>query len=175
MTDQLPEYTATSRLGIMMIVIGLVLMFGLFTLLFQQKIDEQNNPNQRVKIVTTGDQAHIVLKHNRSGHYVVNGLINGHEVTFLVDTGATSVAMPASVAKRVGVTLGESYMSHTAAGDAKSFYTELAEVSIGPIKIMNLEGAVIPSMRGEEVLLGMSFLKYLDLRQKNGELIIQVP
>jgi aspartyl protease family protein len=113
----------------------------------------------------------IVLEQDRNGHYEVEGLINGQSVDFLVDTGATDVAVPESMARVLGLEFGPRMQVMTAAGPSQAWMTRLNEVSIGGISRRNVR-ATITSGEFNGVLLGMSFLKHYSLRQQDGKLVI---
>ena len=117
-------------------------------------------------------QSMVVIQRDRSGHYLAEGEINGRSVTFLVDTGATDVALPESIARALGVKFGPQVVVMTAAGPVSAWRTRLDRVSIGNISLTNVRATIT---RGpmEEVLLGMSFLQHFSLRQQGGELIIE--
>jgi aspartyl protease family protein len=100
-----------------------------------------------------------VLKADGRGHFVADGQVNGATVRFLVDTGATLIALPATEAKRMGV----SYLNaprgvvSTANGSAAAYKVKLDTVRVGDITINNVDAVVIEN--GLAIpLLGMSFL-----------------
>ena len=114
-------------------------------------MEHLNNPNQQVRTELRADGVReVVLKQNRAGHYVANGAINGRQVTFLLDTGATSVSVPASVANRLGLKRGAPLRARTANGVVTTYATRL-----------------------DEVRLGMSFLRKLEFTQRDRELTIR--
>jgi aspartyl protease family protein len=115
----------------------------------------------------------VVLEQDRNGHYVVEGEINGQAVTFLVDTGATDVALPESAARALGLDFGPRVQVMTAAGPAHAWMTRLDEVTVGGIRRRNVR-ASITSGEFNGVLLGMSFLKHYNLQQQDGTLVIRV-
>ena len=105
-----------------------------------------------------------------SGHYLVNGLINGSPVNFVVDTGATLVAMNSRVADRIGLDYrhqGKPAVASTPAGYVRTYNLKLASVQVGGITLYNIEGSVIEGNNPSEVLLGMSFLGQLDMKRDN--------
>ncbi|HEV7476869.1 MAG TPA: TIGR02281 family clan AA aspartic protease [Burkholderiales bacterium] len=109
----------------------------------------------------------VTLAADPRGHFVSEGSINGHPMRFLVDTGATTIALPAADAVRLGINYrsGASVRTRTAAGDASAFRVTLASVRLGDIELTNVEGIVIED--GLDIaLLGMSFLNRLDMRQE---------
>lgn len=153
-----------------------LLALGSLTLFFSNVVDERNNPNQRVDThMTTDGRAEIVLKQNRSGHYVVTGAINDEAVEFLLDTGATDVSVPASVAKRAGLRAGEAQWASTANGRIEVFSTRIARIDIGELRLRNVAASINPNIDGDEVLLGMSALRELHMTQTDGTLTIRTP
>jgi aspartyl protease family protein len=155
-----------------MIAVAWIILLGLLTLLFSNYLDKQNNPNQSPLSLNQQGRQQVVLERNRSGHYVVSGRINNSPVVFLVDTGATDVAVPEKLAERLHLQKGMANLSKTANGMARSYQTTLDNVSIGSIQLFDIRASILPGMSGDEVLLGMSFLKHLELRQKGNTLTL---
>ena len=71
-------------------------------------------------------------------HYLANGRINGRLVTFLLDTGATQVAIPGRMANLLGVEPGPAVQVRTASGIATAYRTEIAELQLGDIRLYNV-------------------------------------
>ncbi len=96
MTGQ--EKHLTHRIGRVMTFAAWIVALVLLTLFFENRLDKQRNPNQAVysRINQAGIQE-VLLKRNRFGHYVTTGMVNGHSVEFLLDTGASDVAIPAEL------------------------------------------------------------------------------
>lgn len=156
-----------SRIGRRMLwLAALVLLGGLYVLF---SVLEQDGGT--VVSIDAGGAAMIVLKQNRNGHYQVQGKINKQPVNFLVDTGATDVAVPESLARALGLKFGPQVRVMTAAGPAMAWMTRLNEVSIGGISRRDVR-ATITSGEFDGVLLGMSFLRHYTLRQQDGKLVI---
>ncbi len=149
-----------------MIVAAWVLLLGLLTLLFQDRLEEIGNPNRQLQVVEQGAVANVRLKRNRAGHYVAPGEINGTPVVFLLDTGATHVAVPEGLAERLGLPRGVAIQSITANGRARAWRTRLDTVRLGPIVKQGVSGVIMPGMSGDQVLLGMSFLRSLEMVQR---------
>ena len=134
------------------------------------------NPNQEpLSEFTEYGTAKVVLLRNRYGHYVTNGGINGQQVVFMLDTGASSVSIPAVVAHKLRLQRGTPQAVQTANGVITVYRTKLDEVSIGEIRLHDVEGHVNPHMQSKEILLGMSFLKQLDFEQSNNQLTLTIP
>lgn len=105
--------------------------------------------------------------------YPVVGSINGYPVNFLVDTGATTIAMNSREARRLGIdfaVVGEAIVSQTASGLVKAWIVNLNRVRVGDIELNNVRAAVLEGDFPTNVLLGMSFLGRLDMRREQGVL-----
>lgn len=157
-----------------MTVLAWIVVLGLLSALFSGWMEKLNNPNQQVTTVMRTDGVReVVLQQNRAGHYVASGAINGNPVTFLLDTGATSVSVPASVADRLGLERGVRLRANTANGVITTYATRLDRVRLGDIELNNVRADINPHMRGDDVLLGMSFLRQLEFTQRDRELTIR--
>lgn len=117
-------------------------------------------------------RAMVTLQANRSGHYVAEGEINGQPVVFLLDTGATDVAISDKTARALGLEFGPRITVMTAAGPAVAWRTRLDRVSLGSLALSDVRATITPGL-GREALLGMSFLKYFNLRQEGDRLVLQ--
>ena len=105
------------------------------------------------------------------GHFYADGQINGGTIRFVVDTGATVIALPASDAQRLRIDYlkGRRGQVQTAAGPTTAYGVVLASVRVGGIELQNVEAAVIE--QGLNVaLLGNSFLNRMEMRRE-GELM----
>lgn len=169
------EHSVDSRgVGRWMMILSWVFFLALLSYLFSGLLEHQNNPNSTPETGTDKHgSAQVILKRNRAGHYVANGMINGHEVLFLVDTGATDVALPGDLAIKLNLARGPQRISQTANGSVISWQTRLSEVGLGDIRLNDVRASVLPSMQGNEVLLGMSFLKRLELVQRGDQLTLK--
>jgi len=161
------ESNPDSRIGKRMIWLAALGLLGGLYVLFSSL--DQNGGT--VISVDEGGAAMVVLEQDRNGHYQVEGLINNQPVNFLVDTGATDVAVPESMARALGLDFGPKIQVMTAAGPSKAWMTRLNMVSIGGISRRNVR-ATITSGEFNGVLLGMSFLRHYSLQQQDGKLVI---
>jgi aspartyl protease family protein len=149
-----------------------LLVIGVFY--FGDLLDRQYNPNQDIQTRHTQEGLReVVLQRNKYGHYVTAGLINGQAVTFMLDTGATGVAIPEIVASRLGLKRGRAYPTQTANGVATSYATGLDLVSVGAIELRDVQAAIAPGLQTDQVLLGMSFLKHIEFTQRGDTLILR--
>lgn len=161
------------RFGAGMIIAAWLLVLGLLTAYFSGWLDRQHNPNQYVVGTTLDDGANeVVLKQNRHGHYVANGSINEHSVRFMLDTGATAVSVPAGLARHLDLKAGAPQHVQTANGVITTYTTRLDRVDLGSIVLHDIPAHINPRMKGNEVLLGMSFLRNLEFTQRDGTLTI---
>ncbi len=159
-----------------MIYLAWILFLGILTMAFTKFLDRQNNPNQKIAVSYNADQiAEVVLQQNRQGHYLANGAINDKAVTFLLDTGATHISIPEHIARQLNLTKGFPMKVSTANGAITVYDTRLDSVSIGAITLHNIRANINPFMKSDEILLGMSFMKQLELIQRNGQLILRYP
>lgn len=158
------------RASAWMIIGGWVLLFLLLILLFSKVMDNMNNPNASVATRSVDGRKEVVLDRNKYGHYVATGAINGQPVVFLVDTGATDVAIPEDLARKLGLKKGYAFQAQTANGLATAYTTRLDSVSLGDITLTDIKGSILTNAGTEEILLGMTFLKHLELNQKGDQL-----
>lgn len=114
----------------------------------------------------------VAITRDSSGHFFAEGMINGEPVVFLVDTGATDVAVGENMAKALGLDYGPQVVVMTAAGPVTAWRTRLDRVSLGGISLTNVR-ATITRAPMSEVLLGMSFLKHFNLTTQGEQLIIE--
>lgn len=163
-------------IGRWMIYAAWILLLALLTWFFNGFLEKQLNPN-RVLVASRSPNGkdQISLARNRYGHYVTSGSINGQEVTFLLDTGATHISVPKKIAARLNLRPGVAQSVMTANGTITVYNTELTSVAIGPLEVRNLRAGINPHMAGNEVLLGMNFLKHFEIVQQADRWIIRKP
>ena len=164
---------STKKLGMMFTVSGWILGFLLLGLIFSKVLDNQTNPNQSVATSQSNQFQEIVLERNRYGHYVFDGEINGKTVTFLVDTGATTISIPANLQTYLQLKIGPAIKVSTANGVATAYLTSLDQLKLGNILLSNIEASLNPGLPGDHILLGMNVLKNLELVQRGDSLIIR--
>lgn len=130
-----------------------------------QSIASAGPSSERPKIVLTADS---------KGHFVTTGQMNGATTTFLVDTGATTIAMGKAEAKRLGISFinARRGISHTANGQVAYYQITLDTVKIGDVTLHQVEAAVIDGSGMDITLLGMSFLNRLDMKRSGSTLTL---
>lgn len=110
------------------------------------------------------------------GHYWVTGTIDGQTVPFLVDTGATSVAMSEPQARRLGIDYrvrGQPLHVNTASGSARAWKLRLDRVEVGGVAVLGVDAVVLEGNAPAEALLGMSFLNQVYWREEQGQLLLE--
>jgi aspartyl protease family protein len=131
----------------------------------------QIGQHYRAVAAASGRQS-VTLYADSRGHFITDGSVNGIPVRFMVDTGATVIALPASDARRLGMDYlkGARGMVQTANGPAPAYRVQLDVVKLGDVQLNNVEAIVIE--QGLNVaLLGMSFLNRVEMRRE-GELMM---
>ena len=164
---------STKKLGMMFTAAAWILGFLLLALIFSKILEQQSNPNQSISTLQTADFQEVVLIRSRNGHYMFDGEINRHKVTFLVDTGATITAIPGELQQKLGLKAGPATSVSTANGITTAYLTRLDQLSIGDIELFDVNASIIPGMGVDEILLGMNVLKHFELVQRGNELIIR--
>ncbi|MFY0663077.1 MAG: TIGR02281 family clan AA aspartic protease [Natronospirillum sp.] len=159
-----------SNLGLLMTLLAWLSIAGLLALLFQDQLERFWNPNAQVRSIQQGPTVEVILQPNRQGHYVATGRINGERVEFLLDTGATQVAIPPQVAERLQLQRGQAFQVQTANGIATAYATEIRTLQLGDIELERVGAHISPGLEGETILLGMSALEQLDWSRQGGEL-----
>ena len=168
------EDDPTNKMGKLFVWLAWIIAMALLVFFFQDVLDKQWNPNEQPKMqLSASGKAQVILKQNRQGHYVTEGTINGERVTFLLDTGATQVSIPAHIADQLALENLGSQRVQTANGSTTVYQTRLEQLSIGNIFLYNVSANINPSMKSNEILLGMSALKRVEFRQTGKQLILQ--
>jgi len=122
------------------------------------------------------DRRQLSIAQGQGGHYWVAGSINGQSVQFLVDTGATSVAINEIQARRLGIDYrvdGKPMVVSTASGTAKAWRVRFNSVKVGAIDVLGVQAVVIEGASPSEALLGMSFLGRVSWREDQGVLKLE--
>ena len=158
-----------------MVIAACIILLVLLTFFFIDNLDKQNNPNRQLATVTTGDIPEVRLQRNRHGHYVASGSINGQAVEFMLDTGATDVSIPASIAEKLGLQRGRAMTYQTANGAITAWQTTVDVIQLGALQLGPIRASINPNDSSGAVLLGMSFLRHLDFSQQGNTLTLKYP
>lgn len=126
-----------------------------------------------VVAASTAGKGLVTLYTGGGAHFYADGYLNDAAVKFLVDTGATIVAINSHDAERAGIDYkrtGKQEVVATASGMARSYAIKIARVRVGEITLHNVDASVIEGRFPLQPLLGMSFLGQLDMRHENDKL-----
>lgn len=146
--------------------------FGLLSLLFYLYLNDYfanaHNPNRGMAM----EHGQLVFKASRDGHYRAAGTINGVPVTFLLDTGATGIAVNREIAEKADLKARGSVEVATANGRIRAQLTTIDAIRLAGVTVYNLPATIMPDM-DQEVLLGMRFLRKFDWLRENDRLILR--
>jgi aspartyl protease family protein len=118
----------------------------------------------------------VVITKSGNGHFAVDARVDGRRLTFLVDTGASHIAMPQREAARLGIHPRPSDFTvrvNTANGMTKAALVELRTVEVGDIVVRNVPAIVHPDEGLSVNLLGMSFLSRVRWTHERGRLVLE--
>jgi aspartyl protease family protein len=133
-------------------VILVIIFFTLSTVLLIINHGKRNNYNIKY--------SHIQLKRQSDLHFRIKGKINQIPVIFLLDTGASYVAVSPLIAKIANLKKIESTIVSTAGGNNSAYLTIIKQIKIGNIYIKNVKAIIAPGMMDYEVLLGQNVLQF---------------
>ncbi|VVP22681.1 hypothetical protein PS850_03964 [Pseudomonas fluorescens] len=161
------------RIGRVLMVLAWCAALFLATRFFGQWEQRQQNPN----VVVSSEQGEgfieVKLASNNQGHFVASGQINGQPVDFMLDTGATDVAIPGGMAERLKLEKGFPVTLSTASGRAEGYRTRIDRLQLGDIVLRDVRALVVPGLEGNQVLLGMSALNKLEFTQRGGTMLLR--
>lgn len=161
-------------MGTAMQTLAWLVLLALGVFFFSDYLDKQYNPNQSLQTRYAEDGVReVVLQRNKFGHYVTDGQINGRPVTFMLDTGATGVAISEAMASYLGLQRGRAFPTQTANGMSTSYAVTLDQVNVGAIELNDVPAGITPGLQTEEILLGMSFLKHIEFTQRGDTLTLR--
>ena len=122
---------------------------------------------------TSAGGVRIVLNADSRGHFVTPGTVNGRSVRFMLDTGATAVALSAADATRIGLDFkkGMPVQINTANGVALGYQLRLASVRVGDVEVYDVE-AIVSQQPMPYVLLGNSFIGRFSMRRDAEQLVL---
>ena len=121
-----------------------------------------------------GGGSRIVMTADSRGHFVTAGGINGRPVTFMLDTGATSVGLSRAEAQRFGLdpTRGQPVMMNTANGTVPGWRVKLESVKVGDVTVYDVDAIVSPQPM-PYVLLGNSFINRFSMRRDADQMVLE--
>lgn len=117
-----------------------------------------------------------VLTADGQGHFFTTVLINGVPVRAVIDTGATHISLSVADAQRMGINYlqGKRGVSQTANGLVNVYLVNISHVQVGDIAFSNIMGSVSVDATAQRtpVLLGMSFLRHVDMRRSGNTMLL---
>jgi aspartyl protease family protein len=116
----------------------------------------------------------IVLPVSSGGHFMSQGTINGRSVNFMLDTGATTVALSAADAQRIGLdySQGQPVRMNTANGVAQGWRVRLNSVRVGDVEVYDVD-AIVSQQPMPFVLLGNSFISRFSMRRDADQMVLE--
>lgn len=126
-----------------------------------------------VVAASVGGKGQVTLYAGGGAHFFADGFINDAPVKFMVDTGATVIAINSNDATRAGIDYkrtGKQEIVSTASGMARSYAVKITKVRVGEITLHNVDGSIIEGKYPQQPLLGMSFLGQLDMKREGDKL-----
>jgi aspartyl protease family protein len=124
----------------------------------------------------TTPESTLVRIPSKHGMYKTHGLINGRNVSFIVDTGASVIAMSRPTADHLQIQYrvkGKPMKVSTASQLQNAWYVKLNSVAVGGIKLHQVDATVIDTDHDQEILLGMSFLNRVKFTQEQGVVVLE--
>ena len=115
----------------------------------------------------------VTLSADSRGHFITQGSINNRPVQFMVDTGASTVAVGQSEADRIGLNYktGRRVMLGTANGTAAGWLIRINTLRVGDVTAYDVEAVVMPAAM-PAVLLGNSFLTRFNMRRDGDQMVL---
>jgi aspartyl protease family protein len=132
-------------------------------------VDRGSAPTVAVAVEAGGE---IVIPRSRDGHYYVAGEIDGHPLTFMVDTGASIVSLDEASARAAGLPRGRATRFVTAGGPVVGEEVGPVTVSVGPYAVAGLRVGVLPSS-SSHALLGQNFLRRFEVTQAGDRMVLR--
>lgn len=161
------------RLGATFLIIGWIIAIGLVAILFNLGLFSTKDP--MIKVSQTGTQITILRDHD--SHFRIKGQINGVSVIFLLDTGATSVAVSGLLAKNAGLQPKAELTTETANGSAIGYFTVIDKIVLGngKLELNHVSAVIVPNMDADQALLGMNVLKQFNIQQTENTMVLTIP
>ncbi len=121
------------------------------------------------------ESTEVAIPRNGNNQYITFATINGRRQQVLVDTGANSVAMSSTHARSLGIDYkkGRPAMVSTASGTAQAYFITLRSIAVGGITVSGVEAGVVEGDYPLHILLGMTYLQHVNMREESGTLFLQ--
>jgi aspartyl protease family protein len=145
-----------------------VALFGAIYLYF----DAREKPTVAFATNAASIRGEVLIPRSRDGHYYVSGAINGHPVTFMVDTGASTVSIGMNTARVANLPQGTPAQFGTAGGTVLGTIVTGQTIMAGGIAVEGISIAV--GIRGEIALLGQNFLRRVEMTQSGDTMTLRI-
>lgn len=153
----------STKSGRFMFAVAWLLFFALILLFFHYF--QKRETKYQIKA------GNLIITADKEGHYFVDGAINEHPVKFLVDTGATLVAIPKSVADSINLKGRYTVSINVAGGQIEGTLTRINKLSFGNFTLYDVKGVIFSDKAQDSiVLLGINVLAQFSLSQQAGKL-----
>jgi aspartyl protease family protein len=159
MSDELPR---TFKIATIWLLLGVLVFLAI-----------QAWQHEQARTRFHSDGGSVEIRRSVDGHYHWPGRINGRAVDFLVDTGATGTAIPARMARELGLASIGSVESSTAGGRVVGQVVSADVALEGGVRAERLRVVALPGL-DEHPLLGMDVLGRLHWQQRDGVLRVDL-
>lgn len=112
------------------------------------------------------------LRQNASGHYAIDGSVDGKALNFVIDTGATYVSLPEDAAQEAGIYCDTAVTMKTANGNTDACTSKIKALKFGAYLLQDVTTVIVPNL--EQPLLGMNVLQLFKIEQGKGEMQISI-
>jgi len=160
--------TSTGKAGRYMIILAWIFAFFLMALFFHYTTQSDNGSYEY-----SAKHGTLTIDGDTKGHYWVDGAINQVSVRFMVDTGASLVAIPEPLAQKMGLSGRYPVLLQTAAGSIEGQLTRVKTLQFSGFHFSNVKAVIMPADGSETVLLGMNVLSDFTIMQKDGQLVMK--
>jgi aspartyl protease family protein len=169
--ERSPDVGRTVRRGAWgMLAFWLIIMAGLYL-----AFDQVETRQQARLLPQAGESGELVIPRGRDGHFRVPGLINGHAVVFLVDTGASVVTVSESFAREAGLEGGQAVTFQTANGPLQGRILRNVPVSASHLEMPRTAVAVgLVGLDSGKALLGQSFLSQFNIEINQQQMVLRL-
>lgn len=114
----------------------------------------------------------LKLKQNAAGHYATEGSVDGNSLNFVVDTGASFVSLPESLAHGAQIYCADKINMNTANGVSEACTAKIKKLQFGPFVVEDVPAVIVPNL--SQPLLGMNVLQLFKVGQEKGEMRISI-
>lgn len=159
------------QLGAAFLVVGWIAAIGLIAVLINHTLFGVKKPS----ISDTYAGKEITIQRGHDSHFRIKGSINGIPVTFLIDTGATSVAVSANLAEKAGLKKQAAMNTETAGGETQGYFTVINKLEFAGIELSDTSAIIVDQLPAGEALLGMNVLQKFTINQSKDTMVLTVP